>query len=551
MDFFAAVLWARAKPWIGYAIAIVGPLLGMLVRSAEGQSLAGFPFITFFPGILLAAMTGGLACGGISIVITALLADYYFISPHDSLAWPQGLVPMVTFLLVSFIMVGLVDAAAKTGERLNRASQQLRMLNEELEARVADRTRELTLATARLREEIRIKELAETQVRQMQKIEAVGQLTGGIAHDFNNMLAIIMGSLEMAARRRAQGRGDVDRLLDNAMEGAKRAATLTHQLLAFSRQQPLAPAVADISGIVSNMADILRRTLGETVNLESALSPGVWRTKVDPGQLESAILNLAVNARDAMPDGGRLTIETQNACIDEADAAAELDVAPGQYVLITLTDTGTGMPEDIIARAFDPFFTTKPAGRGTGLGLAQVYGFIKQSNGHVKIYSEPGVGTSVKIYLPRYVGPEEPAEPPPVTSAPPAGSPEETVLLVEDDEAVRLVHLNMLRGLNYTVVHAASGEEALNILQTQPQISLLFTDVVMPTMSGQQLATQAKTIRPELKILYTTGYTANAIVHDGIIDPDVDLLQKPFTYTTLAHKLRLVLDKNSRLGLGG
>jgi len=400
------------------------------------------------------------------------------------------------------------------------------------------------LLNAQLQAEIRTKEAAETQVRQMQKIEALGQLTGGIAHDFNNMLAIIMGSLEMANRRLDKGRTNITDLLDSAMDGAHRAATLTHQLLAFSRQQPLAPAISDINGIVSHMAEILRRTLGETISLECVLAGGVWRTRVDPGQLENAILNLAVNARDAMPGGGRLTVETQNARLDDEYAAAQTEVAAGQYVLIAVTDTGTGMGAEIVARAFDPFFTTKEKGRGTGLGLSQVYGFIKQSGGHIKIYSEPGHGTSVKIYLPRFTGDfAVAATVPEVEPEVPAGSPAEIVLLVEDDDAVRKVHVKMLRGLNYTVRHANGGPEALKMIREQPGIKLLFTDVVMPGMSGRQLADEAKRMAPDVKILFTTGYTANAIVHNGVIDADVDLLQKPFAFDMLARKVRTVLDR--------
>jgi signal transduction histidine kinase/CheY-like chemotaxis protein len=536
MDFFALVLRARAKPWIGPATAVIGPAAGMAVRGLLGGTLAGFPFITFFPGILLAAMFGGPVSGFAAMLISALLAVYFLIPPIYSLIlpWPNGFLAMGIFLLVGVPMVLLVDGAAQAGERLQT-------LNAELETRVAARTRELTLLTARLREEIRIKELAETQMRQMQKMEAVGQLTGGIAHDFNNMLAIVMGNLELATRTRKSGVTDIGRLLDNAMEGASRAAKLTHQLLAFARQQPLEPVVADINGIVGTMAEILRRSLGETINLKCRLAGDLWRTRVDPGQLENAILNLAVNARDAMPGGGSLTIETHNAWLDDA-YAAEADIAAGPYVLIVITDTGTGMKPEIIAQAFEPFFTTKPAGRGTGLGLSQVYGFIRQSSGHVKIHSAPEIGTSVKIYLPRVAAALE-AEAPPPADAPPRGAPDEILLLVEDDDAVRQVHLNMLRGLNYTVYQAASGAAALEILHSQPGVTLLFTDVVMPGMSGRQLAEQARAAKPALKVLYTTGYTTDAIVHHGEVDPEIDLLRKPFTYDALAKKLRAVIER--------
>jgi len=546
MDFFAAVLRARETRWIGLAMAVFGPLAGLFLHWLAGPNLGGFPFITFFPWILFAAALGGWLAGTLASVLSALLCLYFFIPPVHRFVviWPQGYVALFSFGLVAAVMILLTDEAMKTNARLANASQNLRGMNQELENRVAVRTRELTLLNAKLHEEIRIKEAAETQVRQMQKIEALGQLTGGIAHDFNNMLAVIMGSLEMANRRLDRGRTNITDLLNSAMDGARRAATLTHQLLAFSRQQPLAPAIADINGIVSHMAEILRRALGETIGLECVLAGGLWRTRVDPGQLENAILNLAVNARDAMPEGGRLTIETQNARLDEDYAAAQTEVAAGQYVLIAVTDTGTGMAPEIAARAFDPFFTTKEKGRGTGLGLSQVYGFIKQSGGHIKIYSEPGHGTSVKIYLPRFTGDVAAAGAVPEAERDvPAGSPSEIVLLVEDDDAVRKVHVNMLRGLNYTVRHANGGPEALKMMQEQPGIKLLFTDVVMPGMSGKQLADEARRMAPGVKILFTTGYTANAIVHNGVIDADVDLLQKPFAFDLLARKVRTVLDR--------
>jgi signal transduction histidine kinase len=546
MDIFAATSRAREAKWIGFAVAVVGPLAGLILHWAAGSGLSGFPFITFFPWILFAAALGGRLAAAVGTVLSAVICTYFFIPPVHStfVPWPQGYIALLSFGVVAAVMIWLADAAMKTNVRLLRAGDALKTANAELEDRVAARTSELTLLNARLHEEIRTKEAAETQMRQMQKIEALGQLTGGIAHDFNNMLAIIMGSLEMANRRLENGRGNIGELLNNAMDGARRAATLTHQLLAFSRQQPLAPAISDINGIVSHMAEILRRALGETVSLECVLSAGVWRTRVDPGQLENAILNLAVNARDAMPDGGRLTIETQNARLDDDYAAAQSDVVAGQYVLIAVTDTGTGMGPEIAARAFDPFFTTKEKSRGTGLGLSQVHGFIKQSGGHIKIYSEPGHGTSVKIYLPRFNGDAAADTEAEARPEAPAGSPNEIVLLVEDDDAVRKVHVNMLRGLNYTVHHANGGGQALQIMQEQPGIKLLFTDVVMPGMGGRELADQAKRMAPDLKVLFTTGYTANAIVHNGVIDSDVDLLQKPFAYELLARKIRAVLDRH-------
>ncbi len=397
----------------------------------------------------------------------------------------------------------------------------------------------LAEANAKLHAEATSRALAEGQLRHAQKMESLGQLTGGIAHDFNNMLAIIVGSLDLVNRRL---RSDPDRAqqgVKNAMEGAQRAAALTARLLAFSRQQALSPSVCEPNKVVAGMSELLRRSLGERIEIETVLAGGLWRTFADSAQIETAILNLAVNARDAMANGGKLTIETENAFLDEAYAAENNEVAPGQYVAICVTDTGSGMDEATIERAFDPFFTTKGVGHGTGLGLSQVFGFVKQSRGHVKIYSELGRGTTVKLYLPRFTGTAPAAaEKPPVAMA--QGS--ETILVVEDEANVRRVTVDTLRELGYTVVHAANGSEALGKLDAMPHIDLLFTDVVMPEMTGRALADEAVKRRPELKVLYATGYTRNAVVHNGMLDAGVAFMTKPFTMDQLAQKVRAVLD---------
>jgi signal transduction histidine kinase len=416
----------------------------------------------------------------------------------------------------------LLDARRAT----DQANADLRALNETLEARIVEAVQE------RLQ--------VEERLRQSQKMEAVGQLTGGIAHDFNNMLAIVIGALSLAQRRLARGETAIGEYIATAMEGANRAAALTHRLLAFSRQQPLSPRALNANQMVSEMSELLRRTLGETIQMETVLAGGLWQVRADSSQLENAILNLAVNARDAMPEGGRLTIETANAHLDDS-YAADHNVSAGQYVMLAVTDTGGGMSHDVVARAFDPFFTTKGAGKGTGLGLSQVFGFVKQSGGHVKIYSEPAQGTTVKIYLPRFYGAAEAprrASPQPLRP----GSPSELVLLVEDDERVRAISAQMLRDLGYGVIAAAAPDEALRLLSDEPGICLLFTDVVMPTMSGKQLADAAMALKPGLKVLFTTGYTSNAVVHNGVLDPGVFLLPKPVTLEQLAAKLRTVLD---------
>jgi signal transduction histidine kinase/ActR/RegA family two-component response regulator len=401
----------------------------------------------------------------------------------------------------------------------------------------------LAAANLSLKAEAESRAAAEAQVRQFQKMQAIGQLTGGIAHDFNNMLAIVIGSLDLAKRRLKTDVAKAEACIDNAAEGANRAAQLTARLLAFSRLQPLEPRILDINKLVGGMSELLRRTIGENLRVETVLAGGLWRTHADPAQLENAIVNLCVNARDAMPDGGRLTIETTNAHLDDAYAATHTEVEPGQYVMISVSDTGVGMPADVVERAFEPFYTTKGVGQGTGLGLSQVHGFVKQSRGHVKIYSEAGVGTTIKIYLPRNTGELDAAD---AYARPlgdlPHGSADETILVVEDDERVRHLSVDALRELGYTVVQASDAAQALTVLTLQPRVDLLFTDVVMPDLDGRRLADKARETRPDLKVLYTTGYTRNAIVHNGMLDADVAFIAKPFTIEQIAVKVRQVLD---------
>jgi PAS domain S-box-containing protein len=384
------------------------------------------------------------------------------------------------------------------------------------------------------------------QLVQSQKMEGIGHLTGGVAHDFNNLLAVVIGNIETLQRVLQNPKADLDRIgssAENAMRGAQRAAALTQRLLAFSRRQPLDPKVVEVGRLVSGMSDLLRRTIGEQVAIETVLAGGLWQVHIDPNQLEVAILNLAVNARDAMPAGGKLTIETANTCIDEMYAAGQAEVLPGQYVMISVTDTGCGMSREIVARAFEPFYTTKDVGHGTGLGLSQVYGFVKQSGGHVNIYSQVGEGTTVKIYLPRLHAAEETVpESQPVTSLPRSDA-TETILVVEDDPDVRTHSTEILHDLGYRTFEAANGHAALKMLQTHPEIQLLFTDIGLPGgMNGRQLADAALRQRPDLKVLFTTGYARNAIVHGGRLDPGVHLITKPFTYAALASKLRTLLD---------
>ena len=415
-----------------------------------------------------------------------------------------------------------------------RATAQLRAFTETLDAAVKDRTRQLEAENEARRK-------AEELLRQSQKMEAIGQLTGGVAHDFNNMLAVIISGTNLIERRLAKGE-DVKRLLDGISDAAYRAAELTRRLLAFSRQLPLAPKVIDANQMVKSISELLRQALGEATVLETVLAGGLWKTHADAGQLENAILNLAINARDAMPDGGRVTIETLNCHLDADYIGSYPDLTAGQYVMIAVSDEGTGMSPEIMERAIDPFFTTKSVGKGTGLGLSQVYGFVKQSKGHLKLYSESGHGTAVKIYLPRYYGTEQPVEADPVIRQPERrGMRTEAILVVEDEDRIREVTTEALRELGYTVFFAASAKQALQILESSPEIALLFTDIVMPEMNGRRLAEAALKLRPDLKVLYTTGYTRNAVLHNGVLDPGVNFLAKPFTVDQLGQKVRQVL----------
>jgi signal transduction histidine kinase len=418
------------------------------------------------------------------------------------------------------LMTGVAAQAAVAidNARLFQAEQQL---NETLEQRVRERTLEL--------------EDAHEALRQSQKMEAVGQLTGGIAHDFNNMLAVVIGSLDLLGRRVGIEDTRAKRYLDAAADGARRAALLTQRLLAFSRQQPLRPEPVDANKLVAGMSDLLRHSLGPDIELDLELSPDLWRTHADPNQLENAILNLAVNARDAMPTGGRLSIRTHNTERDERGR-------PGEFVLICVIDTGTGMPDAVVAKAFDPFFTTKDVGKGTGLGLSQVYGFVKQTGGHIGIKSTPGEGTVIEIHLPRYHGAAVAAEQAEGEHHLALGRRGEVVLVVEDEPSVRQFSTDALGELGYRVLEADGAAAALRLLDAHPEIAMMFTDVVMPEVNGAKLAEEARRRRPDLRILFTTGYTRDAVLHDGVLDPGVQLLGKPYSVEELAAKIRDVLD---------
>ncbi|MGF6820579.1 PAS domain S-box-containing protein [Paraburkholderia atlantica] len=374
---------------------------------------------------------------------------------------------------------------------------------------------------------------------QSQKMEAVGKLTGGVAHDFNNVLQILRGNLELLDSRHYRDEWTRERVA-KAITAVERGSKLASQLLAFGRRQPLQPVVINLASALRGMDDLLRRALDETIDVETVVAGGLWNTLVDIHQLENVILNLAINARDAMAEGGKLTMELSNAMLDDEYVASVPDIQAGQYVLLAVTDTGTGMSPDVVDRAFDPFFTTKPEGRGTGLGLSMAYGFVKQSGGHIKIYSEVGHGTTVKLYLPRSSRPAVEL-PPRVTPAPKGGS--ETILVVEDDRNVQSTALDTLSDLGYRVLKADAAEEALAVLRSGVHIDLVFSDVVMPgPLRSTDMVAQGLRLLPHLKVLFTSGYTQNAIVHGGRLDPGVDLLSKPYSREQLAHKIRQVLD---------
>jgi signal transduction histidine kinase/CheY-like chemotaxis protein len=451
--------------------------------------------------------------------------------------------------LVRFGIIALLTTmAAVVVAVLGIAHSALTRANAELE----QQSLALAEANRTLLKQIDEREKAEAALRQAQKMEAIGHLTGGVAHDFNNLLQIILSSLGMLKRRAtrwalpAEVLPEFQSFVEAATIGADRAAGLTRQLLAFARRQPLEPTRIDVNRLVGGMSELLRRTLGEAISVETVQSGGLWPIFADANQLESALVNLAVNARDAMDGGGKLTIETANAFLDENYVRSLEDVPAGQYVLIAVTDTGSGMTKEVLASAFEPFFTTKDVGHGTGLGLSQVYGFVKQSGGHIKIYSELGQGTTVKLYLPRLVAQDGETVGDAGEQVLPKAIRSEVILVVEDEERVRAFTIEMLRELGYGVLEAANGSAALRLIEANPAIQLLFTDVGLPGgMNGRQLADAAMKVRPDLKVLFTSGYTRNAIVHGGRLDAGVALIGKPFTYAALAEKIAQVLGGDS------
>lgn len=455
--------------------------------------------------------------------------------PEPALRFLRRQGPMSLLILMALLVVAAMLRATR---ELQRRAWALAQANENLTLEMQERAK------------------AEQALVQSQKMESLGQLTGGVAHDFNNLLTVILGGLETIGRQ-MQGLPDnaqtarLGRARDMAVQGAERAAQLTTRLLAFARRQPLQRNIVDANKLIAGMAELINRTLGDNISVETVLAAGLWRTEADQSQIENALLNLAINGRDAMPDGGRLTFETANVTLDEAYVEALTEAVPaGQYVMLAVTDEGMGMDADTLSRVFEPFFTTKDVGKGTGLGLSQVYGFVRQSGGAVRIYSELGQGTTVKIYLPRMAGEHASAEDKPQAVEPESVRGHETILLVEDHDELRAYSSGILRELGYNVLTAANGMEAIATLEDHEDIALLFTDVVLPGgMNGRQIADEALQRRPGLKVLFTTGFTRNAIVHNGALDRGVELIVKPFGFDQLALKVRRILDSEAPAGV--
>ncbi len=480
--------------------------------------------------VMFRGVVGGLATFVAVFGLTRLLAIINLWVPTSTI---EGLINIflgMTSIGIIIVMIRMLPQLLVLPTRIT-LQKAYTQLEEEIQQRRAAE------AMVRRFQEI---EANEAQVRQAQKMEAIGQLTGGVAHDFNNILTVITGTIEILADA-VKDKPQLVSITNMIAAAAQRGADLTRHLLAFSRRQPLQPRAIDINALIVDAARLLRPTLGEQIEIESMLGHDSAPALIDPSQLSTAVLNLALNARDSMVDGGKLTLETKNVTLDEDYARLNNDVKPGDYVMIAVSDTGQGIPAALLDKVFEPFFTTKEAGKGSGLGLSMVYGFVKQSNGHIKIYSEEGHGTTVKLYLPRAAGvpetPEQRAERPSMAQG------DETILIVEDDALVRDYVVAQVRRLGYRTLSASNAAEGLALIDSEPRIDLLFTDVIIPGgMNGRQLATEAVKRRPGLKVLYTSGYTENAIVHHGRLDADVLLLAKPYVSADLARMIRTALE---------
>jgi len=541
--FYERTASLRENRTTSYVFGLATIALALLARFILANRLVGFPFLTFFPAIFVTSFICGWRAGAVAAVFGGFAARYFFIGGSlvpIRIAVTSTWVGYVLYAFAVVIVLFLVHSMHLAFRDFAESENKRKQLNQELESRVRERTVALEAANQRLRDEAVSLAAAEARIRQMQKMEAVGQLTGGIAHDFNNMLAVIVGSLDIARRQLHVDPAKSERFMANAMEGAQRGAQLTSRLLAFSRQQPLDPRPLDANKLVRETMELLRRSLGENIRLETVLADDLWRTFADAPQLENTLVNLCVNSRDAMPDGGSLTLRTANVHLDDPS---------GDYIAIVVRDTGCGMTPEVLARAFDPFYTTKAPGQGTGLGLSQVYGFLSQSGGHVNIDSQPGAGTTVSIHLPRYVGSDqaEAAVPPKISPVAPvvpvAPGNKEVILVVEDEDSVRTMTVEALLDLGYNVISAAGPQQALDELNSMPQLHLVVTDVVMPGMNGPALADHITALRPSVKVLYTTGYSRSAVLSDGVLDREAGILPKPFTIDQLKLKVRQALDQ--------
>jgi signal transduction histidine kinase/CheY-like chemotaxis protein len=544
--FYERTASLRENRTTSYVFGLATIAVALLARLILAQQLVGFPFLTFFPAILVTSFICGWRAGAVAALFGAFAARYFFGDGSfvtNRIAVTSTWVGYALYAFAIVIVLFLVSSMHSAFRDFAESENKRKRLNEELESRVRERTIALEDANQRLRDEAASLAAAEARIRQMQKMEAVGQLTGGIAHDFNNMLAVIVGSLDIAKRQLNVDPAKSERFIANALDGAQRGAQLTARLLAFSRQQPLAPRPLDANTLVRETCELLHRSLGENIRLETALADDPWRIFADAPQLESALVNLCVNSRDAMPHGGSLSLRTANVQLSNTDATGG-DEHSGDYVAIVVCDTGCGMSPEVLARAFDPFYTTKAPGQGTGLGLSQVYGFVRQSGGHINIDSQPGTGTTVSIYLPRYSGSDQVEAAAPcakISSVAPGNK--EVILVVEDEERVRTMTVEALRDLGYDVIAASGSQQALDELNSIPHLHLIVTDVVMPGMNGPALADHITSLRPSVKVLYTTGYARNAVLSDRVLDREVGILPKPFTIDQLTLKVRQALDQ--------
>jgi signal transduction histidine kinase len=517
-----------------YALAVMTAGLACLLTQFIPY-LRESPSTLFIAAVMISAWCGGLGPGLVATVLAGLMIDYFFVLP----SYLPGkefadLVRWTGFMAVAFLISSL-NAKGKQIEEILRRAQQ------EAETVVQVRTAELALATEALQAENADRKRAEEQLRQAQKMEAVGQLAGGVAHDFNNLLMVINGNCELALADLAPNDPNRD-LIEEIRQSGEKAALLTRQLVAFGRKQLLAPIVLDLNDLATNMDKMLRRLIGEDIELVTDLDDGIGPVKADPGQIEQILLNLAVNARDAMPAGGRLTLQTRS--VEFVDPSRQLDpaAAPGRYVMLAVTDTGCGMDRETQAHIFEPFFTTKEVGKGTGLGLATVYGIVHQSSGYIVTESEVGHGTTFRIYLPAVREVARSVSSACIDEAQTRG--DEVVLVVEDEEEVRALLYQCLKNLGYKVLTASSGADALQLSERHPgPISLLVTDVVMPRIGGRELADRLVADRPELRVLFVSGYTEDTVSRHGVFQSEMAYLQKPFTLTGFAQKVREVLDQ--------